>query len=233
MSYPGGKAGSGVYQQIINQLPPHAVYISCFFGHDAIMKYKKAARSNIAIDLDARVFIDWQRSAGVSNCIFVNDDAISFLRSYDWKGGELVYADPPYLKIDVDGTPVRRSQADIYDYEFGSIEQHKGLLRLLRSLPCMVALSGYWSKLYESLLSDWRYISFNAVTRGGTVAREFLWMNYAAPVELHDYRYLGQNFREREKITRQKKRWVARLKRMDQLQRFALLDAIGEYKSTS
>ena len=51
-------------------------------------------------------------------------------------------------------------------------------------------------------------------------------MNYDEPQALHDYRYLGENFREREKITRQKRRWIARLKRMDKLQRYALLSSM-------
>jgi hypothetical protein len=32
MTYPGGKGGAGVYQMIINQIPPHRVYIEPFLG---------------------------------------------------------------------------------------------------------------------------------------------------------------------------------------------------------
>jgi hypothetical protein len=53
-------------------------------------------------------------------------------------------------------------------------------------------------------------------------------MNYPEPVELHDYRYLGENFREREKITRQRKRWRARLLKMSSQQRYALMASIAE-----
>ena len=31
---------------------------------------------------------------------------------------------------------------------------------------------------------------------------EYLWCNYPAPMALHDYRYLGKDFRERERIKR-------------------------------
>ena len=65
------------------------------------------------------------------------------------------------------------------------------------------------------------------MTRGGP-AVEYLWFNFPPPVALHDYRYLGANFRERERIKRQKARWTARLLRMPALQRQALLAAIAE-----
>jgi len=230
MSYPGGKSGSGVYQQIINQIPPHDVYIAPFFGHDGVYSKIKPAPCSIAVDIDTEVIEYWKGALGLT---VICTDALVFLGSYDWKGGEFVYCDPPYLKFDVDGSPVRKSGKDIYTHEFGDVGQHEELLTVLRSLPCMVAVSGYWSRLYADMLNGWRSISFNAVCRDGSVAREWLWMNYPVPVALHDYRYLGDNFRESEKITRQKRRWVARLQRMDPLQRYALLNAIDEYRDGS
>jgi hypothetical protein len=58
-------------------------------------------------------------------------------------------------------------------------------------------------------------------------------MNYPPPIELHDYRYLGDNFRERERITKRTKRWVARLKKMPVLERKALLSAISSLNETN
>jgi DNA adenine methylase len=45
-------------------------------------------------------------------------------------------------------------------------------------------------------------------------------------VGLHDYRYLGDDFRERERIKRKTKRWTAKLQSMPILERQALLSAI-------
>jgi DNA adenine methylase len=53
MSYPGGKNGAGVYQTIINLIPPHPVYIEPFLGGGAILRLKHPAALNIGIDLDA------------------------------------------------------------------------------------------------------------------------------------------------------------------------------------
>jgi hypothetical protein len=54
-------------------------------------------------------------------------------------------------------------------------------------------------------------------------------MNYPEPTALHDYRYLGANFRERELITRKKKRLIERFKRMPKLERQAILASIHEF----
>ena len=43
------------------------------------------------------------------------------------------------------------------------------------------------------------------MTRGGRLATEWVWMNYPEPIALHDYRYLGEDFREREPIKRKKR----------------------------
>jgi site-specific DNA-adenine methylase len=236
MTYKGGKAGAGVYQQIINQIPPHEVYIEPFLGGGAVLLAKKRAAASIAIDCDGDVVSRFEgiaNSGGIAGVTFICGDAISYLQNQRYERSTFVYCDPPYL------FDVRSSKRRIYTHEFGDVDQHEKLLAVLKSLPlpasrgqagCMVAVSGYWSSLYESSLpatDGWRSISFNAKTRAG-VAREWLWMNYPEPVELHDYSYLGQNFREREKITRQKKRWRARLLRMDKLQRYALLLSIAE-----
>ena len=228
MTYAGGKGGAGVYQQIINQIPPHDVYIECLYGSGTIMRYIRRARVSVAVDLDAQALRDFV-PPGV---IAMNCDGISYLRG-QLDSGRLnervfIYADPPYLM------ETRSSKRPLYTYEFGDTGQHEELLDLLMSLPCMVALSGYWSLLYEQRFAmRWRSISFNAQTRSGTTAREWLWMNYPEPVELHDYSFLGGNFREREKITRQKRRWRARLLRMDRLQMYALLSSIAELQGAA
>ncbi len=225
MSYPGGKAGAGVFQQIINQIPPHRVYIEPFLGAGAVMLHKLPAVVTIGIDWDGDVVADWNEFGEdiPPGGIVKSGDAISFLQSYTWQGDEFVYCDPPYL------FSTRSCKHPIYSCEFGMDEQHERLLNVLLSLPCMVAISGYRSSLYSSMLATWRTIHYQTHTRGGGLVREWLWMNYPAPVELHDYRYLGDNFRQRERIKRIKARWLARLDRMGDLERYALLSSIADY----
>lgn len=55
-------------------------------------------------------------------------------------------------------------------------------------------------------------------------------MNYPRPVRLHEYTYLGDGFRERERIKRKAARWAARLRGMSPLERQAILAALEDFE---
>ena len=147
-------------------------------------------------------------------------DALAFLRSYAFRGDELVYADPPYVRS------TRRTRGRLYRYEMDD-QQHAALLQVLRRLPCAVMVSGYRSVLYEQTLGDWRHIEFQAQTRGGP-ATEVVWMNYPPPADLHEYTHLGNTFRERERQKRQQARWVRKVAAKPLLEQKALLAGLLE-----
>lgn len=216
MHYPGGKGASGVYQRLINQIPPHRVFIETHLGGGAIMRHKKPAEINIGIDLDKDVLDAWPKTGQVQ---LIHADAINYLATYPFIGDEFVYADPPYLSY------TRRSDRAPYKIDY-SEEQHIDLLKILTTIPCNVMISGYHSPLYEQYLAEWRVLQFSVRTRSGATAEEFVWMNYQDPVELHDYSYLGETFRERERIRRRIDRWRARLESLPPLERNALLSAL-------
>jgi site-specific DNA-adenine methylase len=217
MNYPGGKGG--VFQKLVNLMPPHDVYIETHLGGGAVMRKKRSAQRNIGIELDPEVIEMWQ-DADAIDFELIHDDAINYLNNYSFSGRELVYCAPPYLR------ETRKKYKRLYKYEY-SREQHIELLEVLKTLPCMVMISGYDSILYKESLKGWYTHNFQAVCHHG-VATEWLWMNYRSPMILHDYRYLGNNFRERERIKRKSKRWVARLQSMPVLERQALLLAMSE-----
>lgn len=312
MSYFGGKSGAGVFQTLINLMPPHEVYIEPFLGGGAVMRLKRPAPLNVGIDLapgpiaafvataappemtrgskngDARSvsaalgegrrrespklvvppgcarMASSARNGDTSGSIHANDDdagsralyggtvppliagpiaetsaedptawtgdtglhwqirrgcGIKYLETLDEGPGVLVYCDPPYLHS------TRASNAR-YEYELIDLE-HRRLLRVLRSLKCNVMISGYSSALYAKELKGWNATAFQAATRGAPAA-EWVWYNFDRPVRLHDYRFLGDDFREREKIKRQQKRWSTKLKKMPLLQRQALLSVLAE-----
>ena len=220
MNYPGGKGS--LYQKIINLIPPHRVYIETHAGGGAVLRHKRPARSNIAIDVDAPALARLSgaiASNGGGAVEFVNADAVAWLSAYDFYGDEFIYADPPYVMSS------RRQHRQLYRYEYTE-QQHVELLDCLIALPCKVMISGYWSELYADKLKDWHVISFQARTRGGSWATEYLWMNYPEPIELHDYQYLGDNYRERERIKRKARRWAKKFQAMPLLERQAIMAAL-------
>lgn len=248
MTYPGGKNASGTYQKIINLIPPHQVYIEPFLGSGAILRLKKPApMANIGMDADSKVIEAFEESislpfkevkgVGIPHLSLFIGDAIEYLRAletnYDAfpryygrkKGETFIYLDPPYLHD-------TRSHLWLYRYEMSKAD-HIKLLEVILRLPCMVAISGYESALYNDYLAAWRKTSFNAITRGGTCKTETVWMNYPEPLQLHDYRFLGNDYRERERIKRKKDRWTSRLASMPTLERYAILAAIQQLNSPS
>lgn len=222
--YPGGKGGDGVYQVIINQMPPHRVYIEPFLGGGAIMRHKRPAMASIGIDSDANVLRMWRGYAGVPGLEVEQGDGVEWLARYQWRGDELVYCDPPYLM------DTRSCQRPLYRVEMGDEADHERLLKVLVGLPTRVMISGYYSDLYADHLTGWRTVTFNAITRGGKVAEEWLWCNFPEPDELHDYRWLGGNYRERERVRKRQKRWRARLLAMSRMERLAMLSVIADLR---
>ena len=87
-------------------------------------------------------------------------------------------------------------------------------------------ISTYQNALYFCHLKDWNRITFNSTTRNGS-REEVLYMNYTNEDGiLHDYRFLGDSFRERERIQRKINRWVSRLEQLPAKERNAILTSL-------
>lgn len=223
--YPGGKNGAGVFQTLVNLIPPHELYIEAFVGSGAVLRNKRCAPASIIIDADDDVARAWLADRGDDRSLTViHGDARSTLAILDERGlltpRTFIYCDPPYVRSS------RRSPASLYRHEMTD-EQHGLLLSLLLTLRASIAISGYRHPIYDAALGDWRRLDFPAMTRAG-LATESVWMNYEPPAELADYQHLGKNFRERERIKRKTHRWRRRLLRMPTLERRALLAALLE-----
>lgn len=224
MNYPGGKNGSGTFQRLINLIPPHEVYVEAFLGSGAIMRLKRPATSNIGIDADEDPLSNFP--AEMPNLMLIKTDALDWLSRNTLSPKTFLYLDPPYLMS------TRSTQQAYYRHEFTD-EQHARLLAIVASLPCMVMLSGYYSEMYAQALAAWRTESFNVRTRSGRSATEWVWLNYPEPFALHDYRYLGEGYRQRESIKRKQGRWLANLQSMNSLERYAMLQTIDRWRSLS
>jgi len=215
--YPGGKGV--IYKNLINLIPPHDTYIETHLGGGAVLRNKLPATTTIAIDIDPAVFEMWNTEKHPHVKFFMMDN-IFFLKNHEIKGHTFIYADPPYLNC--------KSHCP---YKYGYTEdQHVELIKCLLDLSSpivQIMISGYWSELYADMLNEWRVVTFETMKRGG-MATEYVWMNYPEPTALHDYRYLGDTFRDRERIKRKQNRWIANLKRMPGLERRALINRISE-----
>lgn len=247
MGYPGGKAAAGVYQTIINQLPPHRVRIVPFAGEGGVSRKMRPAEQIIALDLNRQALAKWsgRRSPTAirsdasrlhSGLNLIHGCGVEFLESYPWRGNELVYADPPYM-LEARSTPQRYYRHELWDMTCSTAtpddrarrqadrKAHARLLKALCRLPCPVALSGYMTDFYTCRLADWRLITFRGQTRAGC-STECLWMNYPTPTALHDYSHLGEDFRERERIKRKARRWATKYSDLPTLERQAILSAM-------
>ncbi|MDL5597526.1 hypothetical protein QS468_32805 [Bacillus subtilis] len=216
MKYPGGKGKC--YQRLINLMPPHQTYIETHLGAGAVMRHKKPAARNIGVDIDPCVHEIWA-GLDVHGLELFQGDASTYLGTFAYQGNELIYADPPYVR------ETRRRQK-IYRFEY-DLAQHEQLLSTLRSLPCNVMISGYDCPLYNETLHGWRKVTFMAKTHTD-LREECVWMNYAAPQELHDSRYLGDTFRERQTIARRQSRLRDRVSAMDPVERSDFLHWITQ-----
>lgn len=217
MQYTGGKNSNGTYQTIINLIPPHNTYIETHLGSGAILRLKKTALTNIGIDICAKSTSSFPPKEATT---ILNQDAHDFLRSYSFTGDEFVYADPPYLISS-------RKSKSLYEFEYDN-QQHEDLLELLLKLPCKVMLSGYWSELYAKKLEDWFCQTYTTRDRSGQQVTEYLWMNYPAPTLLHDYQYLGDNFRERERVKRKHLRLKEKILNLPMLEKNFLIGELIE-----
>lgn len=211
MAFPGGKGKS--FQHIINHMPPHKLYVEPFVGSGAVVANKKPAHKTIINDINPK-FVS-ELNLEIDGLEAYVGDALDVLSLDIYNHETLVYCDPPYV-------PEVRRKTKIYEYEF-DLEQHKTLLRKLKSLDCMVLLSGYDNALYNAELVGWNKYCYTAQSQVGP-RTETLWFNYSLSGELHDTRYLGKNFRERQNIKRRLSRMKDKFKAMPPCERLELMD---------
>lgn len=209
--YPGGKGRS--YQHIINLMPPHARYIETHVGGGAILRRKRRATRNVIIDLDPTVTGRW-KALGLDGVAVREGDALKIIPTLAVTADDLMYSDPPYL-------PESRRTRRYYRHDYDETD-HVALLELLMTLPCKIVLSGYRNDLYDHRLADWTRTDYEALTHNGVVT-ESAWTNFVPGPVLHDYRYIGSNFREREASRRRCDGLIQRIAAANPVERNAVL----------
>lgn len=229
--YLGSKTASGTLQMLINHMPKHKCYVEPFVGSGAVVLNKKPALSNFINDyaaaqskLVASQFIKvFSKQYGT----FSNDhiDAIEYISKIKYINSGLkkedifIYCDPPYVLS-------TRTGKDRYKYEYSDTD-HVNLINVLKTQNAHVMLSGYPSALYDDLLSDWKTVEFQAMTRGG-MRTEKLWMNYDInTLPLHQTNHLGKDFSDRQRIKRKVQRITRKIKNLPKHERQAVLEKLS------
>ncbi|MFC4218997.1 hypothetical protein [Flagellimonas marina] len=182
--YFGGKGGSGVYQNIINLIPPHKRFAVPFLGHCGITRNILPATTTLVNDIDPAVIRHWtdyynsnpfgrNKNGTLDDMWFHNLHWEVFLTYYKFdQSDSFIYWDPPYPK------KTRKSNHQ-YTFEMTDDDHVTLLSRLLGFKKAMQAISTYDNPLYQEMLggAGWNKKSFQARTRQG-VATETVYFNY-------------------------------------------------------
>jgi DNA adenine methylase len=231
MTYPGGKEGAGVWQRIVNHMPPHEVYVEMFAGGGAVLRNKEPANDTLAFDVDLEALAQLEtqyreaRPDAGERVRFLAEDSLVWLRKAGGVigPGVLIYADPPY-PLSARKTDRTRYARDLTD------EEHVELLERLTSTAARVMVSGYRCAIYDAWLADWTRVDYQAMTRGGVMVDESLWLNFRPPQKLHGYARVGTDYRERERIKRKRRRWLANFAALDDLEREAIFSDLLNFQ---
>lgn len=216
--YKGGKNQDGVYQRIINQIPPHDIWVECCAGSAAITKRIAAAKESYCIEIDEdqaiRLAGDVQSSVLVSNGNFMELLPLEELAAGDY----FLFIDPPYLMT------TRTNKQPIYKNEWNE-EDHIAFLLWVQQVRCKVLITHPKDQLYSDALGDWRTLDYKYMTHKGERS-DRIWMNYPVPKALHDYQFLGDSRTERQQISRLSKRWTARFMKNSKLVQGKILTSL-------
>jgi DNA adenine methylase len=146
------------------------------YGNSATGKYKTGFRSrhdvgggNLAAswaDYPDHIHAFTRRLCNVTlECM----DAVACIAKYD-DPRTLFYVDPPYLP------ETRSAHNGGYRHEM-TLEEHRQLADVLRSVRGMVILSGYDSPLYRELYADWHTSKYPFRAEKGAPRMEILWVS--------------------------------------------------------
>jgi DNA adenine methylase len=109
-------------------------------------------------------------------------DALEIIARYDGRD-TLFYCDPPYVPATRSSLAGGRGATHGYRHELSDAD-HLALLRRLRQLDGLVALSAYPSPIYDAELAGWSRRQCAARADGGVSRTEVLWLNPAAAARL-------------------------------------------------
>ena len=216
-SYFGSKNVPGLFQFIMNKIPPHVNYIEGFLGSGIILQHITNSGIIVGIDKDACIIDKFNSyGRGLHNHFYSGSFIDVFLSEIPHLNcpDTFIFLDPPYLHS-------TRSCSKRYKHEM-SILEHRCLLAFAKSLSCSIAISCYDSELYSTQLSHWKKETCKAQTRHGSRI-ETLYMNYDI-TKTHTTMFTGTNYTDRQRIKRKAKRTVQKFLSMPSREKQAILN---------
>lgn len=140
-------------------------------------KFSRGRNGRKTMTAAAKTFADsshlWTVARRLKGVTIESEDAVKLIRRYDLER-TLFYVDPPYYP-----DTRRREARTAYSHEM-SHDDHAALLRVLKGLRGMVALSGYRCELYDDELAGWTRHDRSFRVNGDGSRIESLWLNPAA-----------------------------------------------------
>ena len=217
--YQGGKNGEGVYQRIINLIPPHKVWVEACAGSAAVTRYIYPAAQSYVFEAE-HLQANRLKNILQERAVVINNNFMEVIDNYlQDPVDSFIYVDPPYLKL------TRRDKRNIYKVEW-SEEEHKDFLWWVNGRKENILITHPRCKLYMTALNQWNTLDYEYRSRVGML-KDCIWFNYSVPEVLHDYSYVGSNRTERQRIQRKIKREIERLNRLPVVERNAIIDAIS------
>ncbi len=234
-TYDGGKNGEGTFQTIINFIPPHIIKVIGFAGNCGIAANIKPAELNVLIDLDISVAEAWEKMNLGANWKVRCLDTVPKLFNLDVflkqfvinppVNKTFVYLDPPYLM------DTRKQKGKLYKHELSTTHEHEHLLSGVLTAASMgfkIMISHYPNALYDKWLKGWHTHDFLSTIRGGQ-ALERIYYNYdLSDGKLHDYSFIGEDFRQREALVRVKKNFIEKFNRLPVPLKNAILQELAQ-----
>ena len=201
---------NGVWQRLINEIPPHDTFVALCMGKSKVLEKIRPATHTLGVDTSAFILDLIQQTVTDRSIELHKDSCIRFLKSYRWNPDSryVIFIDPPSL-------------AQPSDFP------HMELLGLLASLqgqfPNLYFLVYHPDNpIYNEVLSGWRKVTFSQ--RMGTHA-----IYASQPIvkgRLHDYRYVGNNWQDRDALKKAVTRWVNTFTGMVEAEREAMLRVV-------
>ena len=223
---PGGKNSNGVYQILINLVPPHKIKYECFAGSAMLTRLMKPSEKTFVVEID-NSFTDKYKINEIPGVTVLNEDAFKVLSSLRYVITEkadqvFIWCDPPYPRF------TRRSpKKKIFKYDL-TIEDHERLCKLLITLPFKIAISSYRNPVYDEILQKWNRFDYTTHAQNKKVI-ESVYYNYdLSNGERHDYAYVGHDRYRRREVRNIAARMIRRLNWVKPEERQAILYRISE-----